>query len=147
MEARRSITIGRLGALDFEGFYTYVGSAQGLGGLQRVARHLSYSHGGHRPLRWHVDGLLAYGTLHCALVGLTEERKECVLATALGRRLSPAFRGFGSSDCSCLTHLFMASSKEAALEEGRQALAGLGLRPYVIYDIQEERPTHTLSSK
>ena len=108
------MVVGRLGLLYFDGWFVYVGSAQGPGGLKRVERHLSYRHRPEAPLRWHVDALLGCGALREAVMAVTSEPRECVLAEALGRALSPAFEGFGSSDCSCSTHLFRAPSRRKA---------------------------------
>jgi Uri superfamily endonuclease len=52
---RRTIQIGRLGKFNFsDGYYAYVGSAFGPGGLAaRLSHHLRRSH---KP-RWHIDYL------------------------------------------------------------------------------------------
>ncbi|MCB1757378.1 MAG: GIY-YIG nuclease family protein, partial [Gammaproteobacteria bacterium] len=49
------IEVGKRGAMALEpGFYLYVGSAFGPGGIKaRVGRHLSAD----KPLRWHIDYL------------------------------------------------------------------------------------------
>src|SRR5665647_2250805 len=39
------------------GFYIYVGSALGPGGLKRVTRHINFSRNKDRSPRWHVDYL------------------------------------------------------------------------------------------
>jgi len=127
LEARGPIEVGRLGLLPFDGWYVYVGSAQGPGGLKRVERHLSYRDRPEAPLRWHIDALLGCGALRVAVMAVTSEQRECVLAAALGRALSPAFKGFGCSDCSCRTHLFQAPSRRRASSASRQAMRGLGL--------------------
>ena len=127
LEAYGPLEVGRLGVLDFDGWYVYVGSALGPGGLKRLQRHFDYGHRASAPVRWHVDALLGVGALRGALAGVTVERVECRLAEALGSALTPAFKGFGSSDCGCETHLFSAGSYEGAVEEGRRAMRGLGL--------------------
>ncbi len=129
LEVHGRLLVGRLGTLDFSGWYVYVGSAQGPAGLKRIQRHSDYGTRTSAPLRWHVDVLLASGALRGAVVALTDERLECRLAEGLGVALSPAFPGFGSSDCACPTHLFSATSYDTALMAGCQTMAGLGLAP------------------
>ncbi len=109
VEAHGFAHVGRLGLQRFDGLYLYVGSALGPGGLKRVERHRAVASGQNRTKRWHIDYLLALGEIKGVFVLRTEERLECALAHALGKRFEPAVRGFGSSDCRCETHLFRAS--------------------------------------
>jgi Uri superfamily endonuclease len=99
------IHIGRLGRFHFStGWYAYVGSARGPGGLAaRVSRHLRSS----KPLRWHID----YLRVHARPVGLWyavgTRKRECAWAqamTGLPGASVPAPR-FGASDCRCPAHL------------------------------------------
>lgn len=97
-------TVGRLGLVDLPaGTVAYVGSA--MGGLDaRVARHLRRE----KPLRWHIDALTASCAPLGAVAVASEARIECRLAAAMARTgwlLGP--RGFGCSDCRCITHLFL----------------------------------------
>jgi len=100
------VRIGSLGTLTFtSGYYGYVGSALGPGGLARVSRHMRVAAGGGRRPRWHIDYLLICPEFrlvraYCASTG---ERLECPLAQVLAL---PSIPGFGSSDCSCNGHLF-----------------------------------------
>ena len=104
--SRQSVKVGRLGQLAMQpGFYAYIGSALGPGGLKaRVNHHL-------RPVKrphWHIDYLrretecvavwYAYGTV----------RQECTWAAAFSglRGSTIPLRGFGSSDCRCPAHLY-----------------------------------------
>ncbi len=105
-----SIPVGRLGTFDFPpGFYLYVGSARGPGGLAgRIARHLRHP----KPLRWHVDFLRAHARPVAVWWAEGEERAECAWAHALARMPGgtvPVPR-FGASDCRCPAHLFLFSS-------------------------------------
>lgn len=99
------IGVGRLGAFDFPaGWYVYVGSALGPGGLAgRLGRHLAPG-----ALHWHVDYLRqeAYLEAICCLVD--DQRLEHLWAITLQDRPGVAMPcpGFGASDCRCLTHLF-----------------------------------------
>lgn len=98
---------GRLGSLSInKGVYVYVGSALRPGLLRRrVARHLSKE----KTLRWHIDYLTSRPEAAVEAVVAAEagrSRLECALASCL---LSMGFTAplhrFGSSDCSCPSHL------------------------------------------
>ena len=130
LEGHGPLQVGKLGTLLFDGWYVYVGSAQGPGGLKRLQRHFDYRQRSHPPMRWHVDALLAAGALRDAIVGVTMDRLECGLADAVSETLTPAFKGFGSSDCGCATHLFSAASAGEAREASWRAVVSLGLPPY-----------------
>ncbi len=101
------IIIGRRGRFHFPaGFYLYIGSALGPGGLAgRLARHLRPD----KRLHWHVDYLL--GSAHARVTEIWaatgQERHECDWARAAlqmsGARA--AVPRFGASDCRCITHL------------------------------------------
>ena len=100
-----TIRIGALGDLTFRaGWYIYVGSALGSGGLKRLARHISLARLRDRQPKWHVDYLLTSPgfSLRYAIFAVTQERCECRLARALK---DPWILGFGCSDCSCSSHL------------------------------------------
>jgi Uri superfamily endonuclease len=97
------IKVGRLGRFEFPaGYYVYTGSA--LRGLEsRIHRHLSKR----KKMRWHIDYLLRYGNV------IRVERyrgvlSECELGKSVGTLPGSTVLvpGFGSSDCSCATHLF-----------------------------------------
>jgi Uri superfamily endonuclease len=101
-----TVRVGALGDVTFRrGWYIYVGSALGSGGLARLRRHISLSHSKDRRPKWHVDYLStgSHFTLMSAVHAVTEDRLECRLAGALG---GPGIPGFGSGDCHCPSHLF-----------------------------------------
>lgn len=119
--SRQTAQVGRLGRLAMQpGFYVYVGSALGPGGLKaRVGHHL-------RPVKrrhWHIDYLrretecvavwYAYGTV----------RQECAWADAFSslRGSTIPLPGFGSSDCRCPAHLFF-FDRSPSLRTFRNAL-------------------------
>ena len=129
LEARVAVEVGKLGLISLNGWYVYVGSALGPGGLKRVARHMAYQRRSQPPLRWHVDWLLANGRLDSAIVAVTDRRVECDLAADLAVRLPLAVPSFGSSDCACQSHLFGASSRAEAEGAGLESIRGLGLSP------------------
>ncbi len=96
---------GKLGTLTAKpGFYLYVGSAFGPGGLRaRIAHHARISPRAH----WHVDYLRAV-TRPVKAWCCNGARLVHRWAQALMRWQDAAvpFRGFGSSDCRCPAHLF-----------------------------------------
>ena len=126
VKKKTEIRVGALGPVMFaRGLYAYVGSAQN-GLAARLGRHF----GTDKKARWHVDYLLASPAAmpRTALVAAAEKEAECRLAGMLGKIGRPV-PGFGASDCSCASHLFLLPAKLGAGEIARQ----LGLR-------QEMRP-------
>jgi len=113
------IAIGKHGTLRLQrGYYVYVGSALGPGGLHaRMAHHLEPT--GHP--HWHVDYLrthtkpqevwFCYGRI------LWEHRWAYCLG--LQRGASVPLAGFGSSDCMCESHLFFFGSRPSRAAFGR----------------------------
>ncbi|MCL2786773.1 MAG: GIY-YIG nuclease family protein [Methanomassiliicoccaceae archaeon] len=98
---RRDVTAGSLGTLTVAaGDYCYVGSA--MNGLDsRIERHFRKE----KTMRWHIDRLTVIADAMEAYVSMT--RKECELSTIAEEcECVPVFKGFGSSDCGCVTHLF-----------------------------------------
>ena len=105
------IRVGALGILHFDsGLYIYVGSA--MGGLdQRLSRHLRRD----KPLRWHIDYLTSAADSAEAFESYPDFIPECELARmAEASGMVPAAKGFGCSDCDCLTHLFRATEGQLA---------------------------------
>jgi Uri superfamily endonuclease len=101
------LQVGRLGRFDFApGWYLYVGSAFGPGGLAaRIAYHRRRDKA--RP-HWHFDYLRPHGQLCEAWTVAGPERLECRWCRALAARpeLSTPAPGFGARDTGCGTHLF-----------------------------------------
>jgi Uri superfamily endonuclease len=101
----RTVQIGRIGAVRLSpGWYLYVGSAFGPGGLRaRIGHHARRAA---RP-HWHVDYIRRYTSLEFVLYRC-EVHCEHEWAKRIG--IAPdadvVLRGFGSSDCACATHLF-----------------------------------------
>lgn len=99
------IQVGRLGTIGFtRGWYAYVGSALGPGGLAgRIGHHL-------RPAKrphWHIDYLRASAEVKEIWVAVGTCSREHRWATVMADppqagRLMP---GFGSTDCRCKSHL------------------------------------------
>jgi Uri superfamily endonuclease len=100
-----TVDVGRLGCFHFpDGWYAYVGSARGPGGLAaRISRHRRSS----KPRHWHVDYLRVHAQPIAAWYAVGNQKRECAWAEALSRLPGasvPAPR-FGASDCRCPAHL------------------------------------------
>ncbi len=99
------LRVGSLGEMMVHpGFYLYVGSAFGPGGLRaRVGRHIA----GSGPLRWHIDYLRRV-TQPVETWCAPEQRCEHEWAQSLAAaaRVSVPLARFGASDCRCPAHLF-----------------------------------------
>ena len=102
---QKNVQVGRLGKLAMQpGFYVYVGSALGPGGLKaRVGRHLRPAIRSH----WHIDYLRRETEWVAIWYAYDTVRRECAWADAFSNLRGsdiPLF-GFGSSDCRCPAHL------------------------------------------
>ncbi|AYW47905.1 DUF123 domain-containing protein [Tetragenococcus osmophilus] len=103
LQEEKNIQIGKLGEFTFaRGYYVYVGSAKR--NIQaRINRHIQVE----KKKRWHLDYLRPYLHIEEVQTFLGEEG-ECQLFARLQEKnggIIPA-KGFGSSDCHCLSHLF-----------------------------------------
>ncbi|MBN1897848.1 MAG: GIY-YIG nuclease family protein [Spirochaetes bacterium] len=97
-----TILIGGLGKMRFQkGTYFYVGSA--MNGIEaRVRRHLQKN----KKLFWHIDYLLKKASIvHVIKIPANNKKAECIMASHMLKLFKPIER-FGSSDCSCASHLF-----------------------------------------
>ncbi|OPY37514.1 MAG: hypothetical protein A4E35_01430 [Methanoregula sp. PtaU1.Bin051] len=100
-----TVRVGALGEIRFRaGWHIYVGSALGSGGLKRLERHVRLAKNRDHAPKWHVDYILTDPRflLSYAVLAHSNERLECPIAEAIGGECVPHF---GSSDCSCLSHL------------------------------------------
>lgn len=106
----KTIQIGKLAQLNVQkGYYLYIGSAMGPGGvISRLKHHSKISKRSH----WHLDYLRAETEFYEAYALCSQERKECEWAGLMAKNevISEPLKGFGSSDCQCSTHLFYFSS-------------------------------------
>jgi len=102
---KASIQIGRWQRIELKiGYYLYVGSAFGPGGVRaRVLRHARKG----KTLRWHIDYLNGYAQIIEVWFNHTPIHLEHSWARTLDKMdaASPIPR-FGSSDCNCPTHLY-----------------------------------------
>lgn len=99
------LQVGRLGTFDFpRGYYVYVGSARGAGGLRpRVLRHWRDA----KRIHWHIDYLRAVARPVRVWYSTDTHVKECAWAEMLqARGAGNVASRFGASDCRCPAHLF-----------------------------------------
>lgn len=102
LKRSRKVRIGKLGEVYFnKGFYIYVGSAM-LNLTKRMERHRRLRKRHH----WHIDELRAVAEFHSLLAIRSSDRLECEIAKALSRTTEWSILDFGSTDCSCHSHLF-----------------------------------------
>ncbi len=100
------IAVGRLGDLELmSGWYAYVGSAFGPGGVAARCRH--HRQISQRP-HWHIDYLRAACELREIWFSHDPQRREHTWAELLkgSRGARQPFAGFGATDCDCGSHLF-----------------------------------------
>lgn len=105
------IKVGALGIVYFKkGTYAYVGSSQN--SLEkRLKRHFSME----KKMHWHIDYLLASPSVKIkkALYKKAGKEEECKMAFSLASAGKPV-KGFGCSDCSCYSHLFLIKNIDTA---------------------------------
>ena len=102
LDENRTVGVGAYGDVHFEaGHYLYVGSAMGTL-RSRTARHLRRR----KQMRWHVDYLRAGADWASVYPIYSARRMECAVASSLREVYGEPVPGFGSSDCSCPSHLF-----------------------------------------
>ncbi|MES9991044.1 MAG: GIY-YIG nuclease family protein [Candidatus Thiodiazotropha sp.] len=114
-DKKATVQIGRWGTLTIQpGYYLYVGSAFGPGGLRaRVTRHCRESKSKH----WHIDYLRELAIVESVWYSQRRTRLEHRWAKALAKwsNVKP-IPGFGCSDCSCDSHLFHFSEAPTSAE-------------------------------
>ncbi len=103
---QQDVQIGRLDRLSARpGFYVYVGSAFGPGGVRaRVRHHAKISECPH----WHIDYLRQTAELKQVWYTHDPVHREHSWAAVFGnmRGASIPLPGFGASDCTCVSHLY-----------------------------------------
>jgi len=108
-----TIEVGGLGPVELRpGFYVYIGSALGPGGLKaRIERHWRATKRHH----WHVDYLGDRLTARSAWYVAANSRQEhdWAMAIAACEGIEPVPR-FGASDCRCRSHLFFLAEAPGA---------------------------------
>ena len=110
-DSDRQVEVGKLGRLKAHpGFYVYVGSAFGPGGLKaRIAHHARIAQ---RP-HWHIDYLRSILPLNEVWYSYDSTRHEHQWADAFNRLEGATLpvAGFGASDCNCTSHLLYFSTQ------------------------------------
>jgi Uri superfamily endonuclease len=110
-EQDRPVMIGKKGEMIlYPGYYVYIGSAFGPGGIKaRVGHHLRKSD---RP-HWHLDYLRNETDPVEVWYSLDDEPLECKWADLIKKMSSGMvpLPGFGASDCECDSHLFYFPTK------------------------------------
>ena len=118
------IRVGELGEVSFkEGNYTYIGSAKGC--LERrLLRHLRKE----KKIFWHIDYLLENQKVKILQIWTIDKKVECQTAEVFYQDPTTKIikKGFGSSDCKCLTHLFFIKDKKKT----EKILKGIGFSVY-----------------
>ena len=102
LREKARIEVGKLGEIGFrKGYYLYIGSAR---------KDLSKRIERHRRMRkkyfWHVDFLRGVAEFRHALPIRTHDILECEMARAVKKISDWEVPRFGSSDCSCPSHLY-----------------------------------------
>lgn len=105
------LSVGKLGIHRFpRGYYTYTGSALGIGALslsRRISRHLRKEKRKH----WHIDFLLAHenATITAVVAARTNRKVECKINRYIKEETGAEIPliGFGAFDCveGCESHL------------------------------------------
>ena len=95
---KKTLKIGALGTLEFDGTYAYVGSDQRGG---RLARHIRKG----KVLKWHIDNLTEVSEIQGAWILPLSQENESEFAKHLAKYF-PVIQGFCSSDCKDAGHLF-----------------------------------------
>jgi sugar fermentation stimulation protein A len=102
LRKKAMIRVGEMGDVSFrKGYYIYVGSAR-----KNLSKRLERHKRMRKKAFWHIDYLRAKADVHALLPILTEDDLECRVARAIRDIADWEIPSFGSSDCSCPSHLF-----------------------------------------
>jgi Uri superfamily endonuclease len=134
VENKVQMEVGALGLINLgPGMYAYVGSALGSHSSSiegRLSRHYS----DRKKMHWHIDYILKDPKIKLKTAIFSESRnaQECNLVKRICN-YKFAFVGtkdFGSSDCSCVSHLILLDLKEKTAERYLwNKFIELGLKP------------------
>jgi Uri superfamily endonuclease len=134
--------VGKLGPVFLSsGYWIYVGSAFGPGGLRsRLSHHLKPSH---RP-HWHLDYIKS--AFHPVEIWATTEKIKrehdwaAIISTFNGA--SQPIEGFGATDCACRSHLIHLPRRPGFFRFKKQTRSVIPAQgPLFRYDLEQE-PHH-----
>ncbi|MCI6774740.1 GIY-YIG nuclease family protein [Methanobrevibacter boviskoreani] len=137
IELKKSIKtkIGALGKIEFmPGYYVYVGSA--MNSIEsRVKRHLADD----KKLHWHIDYLLKNKDADIVEViyTLSSRKIECELSDYIKNISDDSIDSFGSSDCSCDSHLHYFQNYDKALKVVIDSYEDLNMKHYNLNDFKK----------
>ena len=125
-EVSRRVQVGKLGTLELDvGYYLYVGSAFGPGGIKaRVSRH----HKKRKTKHWHLDYLSTILTpIEVWYTHDPQRREHNWAALLLAQRNMIPITGFGCSDCRCKAHFFYRRARPRLANFRREIARNLAL--------------------
>ncbi len=109
----QKIEIGNLGKINFpKGHYCYIGSGM-MNLSKRVERHKRKT----KKLHWHIDYILQKMKIHKTIEIRSTDRLECDVAERLKQISNKEVKNFGSSDCSCSSHLLYFEKNPLQIKE------------------------------
>jgi Uri superfamily endonuclease len=125
----REVKIGKEGMMHLRpGFYLYVGSALGPGGLKaRLARHARDD----KSYHWHIDYLAPHTHMVQIWYTVYARKIEHQVVDLIFSHLEVDIPliGFGSSDCGCDAHLFYAPRRPSS-KRVRQVIGRMGCETF-----------------
>jgi Uri superfamily endonuclease len=134
-----SLRVGKLRrALFKRGRYLYSGSGSGKGSTSLEARVRGHLRRG-KKLFWHIDYLTSSSSVKVELVAFAKSARdlECQLNSSIQANCNGEFilKGFGASDCKCISHLIRLRKDSSMQEVGnllRCAYASVGLKVKIV---------------
>lgn len=123
----KSINVGKLGTVLFKkGFYIYVDSAM-VNLAPRIERHQRLR----KTFHWHIDFLRDSADFLCSFAIRSSDRLECEIARSISMIAQWSVKEFGSSDCTCATHLFGFTDNPVSRPSFRKLLQYFRMDRYV----------------
>jgi sugar fermentation stimulation protein A len=118
LEKKENIQVGKLGKVNLKkGYYIYVGSAMAnLSKRMERHRHLIKKH------HWHIDELRVVAQFHSVVAIRSSDKLECEIAKTMSKITEWSVAGFGSTDCSCESHLYGMSADPLHSEDFQKLL-------------------------
>ncbi len=140
-----TVEVGRKGIFDFTpGWYTYIGTAHGSGGLQsRLSRHVRRLGNNKRP-RWNIDYVREHAVVEEVWFAELPAEAECRWSLALSRLsdTSVPAPGLGSGDCNvCPAHFYKLSRKLPA--SLLRSIAGVDANSLIAREVEPKLTTKT----